>query len=600
MFGCLQPPIESFYIDIMLIFLSLSHMKPKSIQVRAIDTVDILKLSEIISEFTCISCSKRVIQSVQLFQEYYITDKHLTGFLAAKPRCNFITTLNLNCIYWIAAADIRKCVSSLENLECLYLVDTKLGLLKPDIVLYNKLAKLKKLSISVTNRTFCKESLRYFPKVTHFYLHLDSGADAIIKHIVFVLRKQACVQEFWVIERVSLCLFPLSLLSHLTIPNCVEKFNSLLCNIYFCNEELSQMQRIHKSTFGRMIMCLEKRDRPVKSLQTLNLGKDWNTFFELSRTCDPFTPKQTKEIIDKESLHDINFDEIHFAHDQYVCGDTYKEVVGNLVLYDSMKSLKKLAISLCAGICEDHQEEIPSDRKRQKQDSVGTCLLEKISKNSPYIEELELWPCFRADGCSRISNESCNAIANFKYLRKLTIDNLPIHISGSFLSKVFLSCKYLTSLRIRSKQENSSLHHFLCLSLKYAIALKHLRYQHPCNISIDKLLLALSENRNLRIERLFIKCKSVEIFSTKPINAFLENNPDIRLFYIVIADLPKVVIKQTMKSLEKYNDDPRKIFLINQNEYSYTGKVQVPFIHTYEMVAPITHVAGLDVFNGYV
>ncbi|KAK9747475.1 Beta-eliminating lyase [Popillia japonica] len=78
----------------------------------------------------------------------------------------------------------------------------------------------------------------------------------------------------------------------------------------------------------------EKRDRPVKSFHSLNLGKDWNTFFELSRTCDPFTPNQTK---------------------------------------------------------------------------------------------------------------------------------------------VFLSCKHLTSLRIRSKQQNSSLHNFLCLSLKHAVILKDLR-----------------------------------------------------------------------------------------------------------------------------
>ncbi|KRT79146.1 hypothetical protein AMK59_7901, partial [Oryctes borbonicus] len=543
-----------------------------------LNTVDVLKLSEIINEFNNVSCSKRVIQKVNLINEYYVTAQHLRRFLAVQPRCNFVTTLNLNFIYWIAAADIRKCASSLGNLECLYVADTKLGLLKPDIVLYNKLTKLKKLGVSVTKRTFCKESLKYFPKLTHFYLHLDAD-DVIIRQIILILKKQECIQEFWVIENVTRALVPISLQSHITIPKSVVGFNSLLYNIYFCNEKLSELQRVHRSTFGRVIMCWEKRKQPVKSFQSLNLGKDWNTFFELSRTCDPFTPKQTKEIIDKESIEDINFEEIHFAHDYNVCGDTSRKVIGNLLLYDSMKLLMKLALNFCACIAEVHQEESPTGKKRQRIESIGTCLLDKISKNSPYIEELEVWSCLRVDGCSRISNESCTSIANFKYLRKLTLDNLPIHISGSFLSKVFLSCEHLTSLRIKSKQQNSSLHNFLCLSLKHAVSLKHLRYEHPCNISIDKLLFALSENEKLKMERLFIKCKSVEIFSAKPINTFLENNPELRLFYLVIADLPKATIKQTIKSLEKHNDDPRKILLISQDECSPTGRVQLPFIH---------------------
>lgn len=111
--------------------------------------------------------------------------------------------------------------------------------------------------------------------------------------------------------------------------------------------------------------------------------------------------------------------------------------------------------------------------------------------------------------------------------------------------------------------------------------------------------MALTENKNLKMERIFIKCKC-EVFSTKPINTFLEDNPNLRLFYLVITDFPKTVIKQSMKSLEKYNNDPRKILLISQSEYCYTGRVQIPFIHSYEMVMCLTHVAGLDVFNGYV
>ncbi|KAK9692911.1 hypothetical protein QE152_g34816 [Popillia japonica] len=50
-----------------------------------LDTVDIIKLSELITEFNNVSCSKRVIQKINLFQEYYVTRQHLIDFLAVRP-----------------------------------------------------------------------------------------------------------------------------------------------------------------------------------------------------------------------------------------------------------------------------------------------------------------------------------------------------------------------------------------------------------------------------------------------------------------------------------------------------------------------------------
>lgn len=81
-------------------------------------------------------------RNINLFREYYLTKQHMTTFFAQKPRCNLIVSLNLNCTYWIPAADIRKCITVLEGLQCLYLVDTKLGLLKPDVMTYSKLPKV--------------------------------------------------------------------------------------------------------------------------------------------------------------------------------------------------------------------------------------------------------------------------------------------------------------------------------------------------------------------------------------------------------------------------------------------------------------------------
>lgn len=59
-----------------------------------------------------------------------------------------------------------------------------------------------------------------------------------------------------------------------------------------------------------------------------------------------------QEIIDKEALDNVIFEEIHFAHDHNVCGETYKKVVENLVLSENMKSLKKVALSFCACIAD--------------------------------------------------------------------------------------------------------------------------------------------------------------------------------------------------------------------------------------------------------
>ncbi|KAI4459565.1 nischarin related [Holotrichia oblita] len=152
-----------------------------------------------------------------------------------------------------------------------------------------------------------------------------------------------------------------------------------------------------------------------------------------NRTAQNFTAESTSdmEVSDGSSLSNNQSDVLN----ENSWSSSHARDSEGFIMQDSgfVAEPRRLSSSICS---IDDKEETPSGTKRQRRNSIDTCLLHKIAENSPNIEELELWSCLRVDGCYRISNESCNAIAEFKYLRKLTLDNLPIHINGSFLSNV--------------------------------------------------------------------------------------------------------------------------------------------------------------------
>lgn len=50
--------------------------------------------------------------------------------------------LNINCLYWVPAKELRKIIIRLPALECLYAVDTKLGVTEQDCGLYSSIPRV--------------------------------------------------------------------------------------------------------------------------------------------------------------------------------------------------------------------------------------------------------------------------------------------------------------------------------------------------------------------------------------------------------------------------------------------------------------------------
>lgn len=86
--------------------------------------------------------NKVTFSYVNFYKQYKYDGPFLYRFLTQKPRCEHITVLNINCIYWVPAKQLRKCIVKLPSLECLYAIDTKLSMTPDDCKQYSSITKV--------------------------------------------------------------------------------------------------------------------------------------------------------------------------------------------------------------------------------------------------------------------------------------------------------------------------------------------------------------------------------------------------------------------------------------------------------------------------
>lgn len=73
---------------------------------------------------------------ISFYKAYNLDIEQIGKFISQKPRCEYITSLNINCVYWITASEFRKYLTKLESLECLYALDTALSVTEQDCLFY--------------------------------------------------------------------------------------------------------------------------------------------------------------------------------------------------------------------------------------------------------------------------------------------------------------------------------------------------------------------------------------------------------------------------------------------------------------------------------
>lgn len=74
--------------------------------------------------------------------DYRLNLEKLRDFVTVMPQCTFITTLNINGVYWIHVKELRKCIQKLKSLKELYVLSTQLNMKAADINVYSKLQKV--------------------------------------------------------------------------------------------------------------------------------------------------------------------------------------------------------------------------------------------------------------------------------------------------------------------------------------------------------------------------------------------------------------------------------------------------------------------------
>jgi hypothetical protein len=120
---------------------------PNEVLIQILSDIDTLSLLNFCEVYKCdyFLQDRNVIQTIDLYKKYPLED---LSFLSKKIVFEHVTTLNVNCLYWIPAAKLRKFVSRLINLETLYAIQTKLSLTSNDAEVYSN-SKIRKLGVSM-------------------------------------------------------------------------------------------------------------------------------------------------------------------------------------------------------------------------------------------------------------------------------------------------------------------------------------------------------------------------------------------------------------------------------------------------------------------
>lgn len=102
-----------------------------------------------------------------------------------------------------------------------------------------------------------------------------------------------------------------------------------------------------------------------------------------------------------------------------------------------------------------------------------------------------------------------------------------------------------------------------------------------------------------KLERLFLKCTSVEKLTLTSFEELVKNNPQLIFVMIVIKEMPKTKLRSVQNVLNKYKDGPVKLFYCTQDESMFVGKLPIPAFHQYEIVKQETAISVVDIFNGF-
>ncbi|XP_050498081.1 uncharacterized protein LOC114332210 isoform X2 [Diabrotica virgifera virgifera] len=208
-----------------------------------VETFDLIQLCRI-EKFKVYLKERNLISICDLSKRYESSDMNLFMIIKYEMDRDFIKVLNINGIYWIPAEKLRKLIISLNNLEELQVIDTKLGFSDTDTELYEK---LKKLAVCVDRLGLMASKEKRFKSLKMLFLKFICNKVKCSKvmevnnttaDFTYFIRINHQLEELWVEDMNNLRILPASsrVISHKNLKKIVSRIG--------CYDEMMEWDRL--------------------------------------------------------------------------------------------------------------------------------------------------------------------------------------------------------------------------------------------------------------------------------------------------------------------------------------------------------------------
>ncbi|XP_050498080.1 uncharacterized protein LOC114332210 isoform X1 [Diabrotica virgifera virgifera] len=544
-----------------------------------VETFDLIQLCRI-EKFKVYLKERNLISICDLSKRYESSDMNLFMIIKYEMDRDFIKVLNINGIYWIPAEKLRKLIISLNNLEELQVIDTKLGFSDTDTELYEK---LKKLAVCVDRLGLMASKEKRFKSLKMLFLKFICNKVKCSKvmevnnttaDFTYFIRINHQLEELWVEDMNNLRILPASsrVISHKNLKKIVSRIG--------CYDEMMEWDRLlndddddyayHPSYFPRLTFrnmeldinndIIYKNFKPTVPRPHGDCWLSFQTFYN-NKPCGPTLVefKFSAQSIKNNKIYELALHPC-CTHPN-ICNPPCKKEAQEILKSENCVELRRLRLTT------DILDEIKDDTTETKEDSLevtfkkrrvgvseesGNNFFEEISQHLKFLVELEI-----TSGKDRkMSPSVLNAFAslpNFTNLQRLSMFTPPL-LSGSFFPKFFQDCTQLKSLNIEMKVPNIPFMTNLFSGLKYATQLRDLRLDVP-SINMERLMIELCNIPTKKLLRLVIisHIQDTNQRTQAIYEDFFQKNPQLVLFYVIPCP-------ETSKYIYKIINDIKKVY----------------------------------------
>lgn len=514
---------------------------------------------------------------VNLSRAFHMPSGNIRKLLNKSLNPEYITSLNINSLYYISKEVLIKALNKMGNLEKLFAVDTQLGVDNPEV--YSKLPKLSQLAITLEHVKF-KTPL--VSSLKSLYLKVIINGDTISHqedlHLFSVFGKRSLIEELW--------LNVVGDMYYQILPSIMTRIKKLVLKTVWSEHSFKDLQRTFVSgrTDDEIHMVFEKIPETEEYSSNVEPGDHeplksaWKTINDLARF-PPCGPKDQRSLFLNVDVSQIYFEDLVFDYQGIVT--RYNEAVEVILKSPNASKLKRLQLRSCF-FNPSARPYKPKAKKTRHEDTFNPNedLFTNCVRNLKHLSELELFTC--SNSCSQVYQ----SIGELENLEKLSMEISP-EFDGSFLKNVFMKCQNLWSLRLNLKQSNPVFIAQLAVDIKNSSSLKDFCLK-TFFITVDNLFGAFNAIQYKKLQRVFIHCEILH-YNTKyqPFSRFLECNPQLSFLLLVAANNLTRDITRVQCFLDEYKNEKRKMYLITDNP-----KPQIPLAH-HDLVYERSNVSGI-------